>query len=179
DPGGNTIVDASGRVTIPPRTAGAAPPATAAANALPRTRACSRSPVCENRLAPGRQALQRVEWEQTLGYTFTYPYILPAGAGGVPSDSLDSKCNLWVFQRKAAGSPQLYKFDPEYKLILEIGDDVIGHQDKAHGMTMDVEENVWIADTNGATVMKLSPNGELLMTLGERGRRGDWNEAKG
>jgi hypothetical protein len=179
DPGGNTIVDANGHVTIPPRTGGAPAPAPVIANSLPRTPACSRSPVCENRLTPGRQALQRVEWEQTLGYTFTYPYVLPPGTGGVPSVALDSKGNLWAFQRKAAGSPRLYKFDPNYKLILQIGDDVIGHQDKAHGMSIDSEDNVWISDTNGATVMKLSPTGELLMTLGSRGRRGDWNEAKG
>src|ERR1051326_2251694 len=86
DPGGNTIVDREGRVTVPPRTGGAAPPAAPVTPALPRTPACSRSPVCGNRLTPGRQALQRVEWEQTLGYAFTYPYALPPGAGGVPSD---------------------------------------------------------------------------------------------
>ena len=182
DPGGNTVVDADGHVTVPARSAALARPAPTNASpapAFPRTPGCSRSPLCGNRLTPGRQALQRVEWEQTLGYTFTYPYVLPPGAGGVPSVALDSKGNLWVFQRKAAGSPQLYKFDPEYKLILQVGDDVIGHQDKAHGMAIDAEDNVWIADTNGATVMKLSPKGELLMTFGERGRRGDWNEAKG
>src|SRR4029079_16762715 len=123
---GNTVVDADGHVTVPARSAAPARPAAptaAPAPALPRTPGCSRSALCGNRLSPGRQALQRVEWEQTLGYTFTYPYILPAGAGGVPSVALDSKGNLWVFQRKAAGSPQLYKFDPEYKLILQIGDD--------------------------------------------------------
>jgi sugar lactone lactonase YvrE len=171
DPGGNTVVDADGHVTIPARSAAPARPAPTNASpapALPRTPGCSRSPLCGNRLTPGRQGLQRVEWEQTLGYTFAYPYVLPAGAGGIPSVALDSKGNLWVFQRKPAGSPQLYKFDPEYKLILQIGDDVIGHQDKAHGMAIDAEDNVWIADTNGATVMKLSPKGELLM-----------NEAKG
>jgi hypothetical protein len=130
-------------------------------------------------LSPGRQALQRVEWEQTLGYRFQYAYSLPPGSGGVPSVALDSKGNLWVFQRKAAGSPQLYKFDPNFKLMLQIGDDVIGHQDKAHGMAVDAEDNVWIADTNGATVMKLSSAGQLLMTLGVRGKRGDWNETKG
>src|SRR5499425_3367830 len=167
DPGGNTIVDAGGHVTIPPRPS-APPPAP---SALPRTPGCSHSPVCGNRLTPGRQTLQRVEWEQTLGYTFTYPYLLPAGAGGVPSVALDSKGNLWAFQRKAAGSPQLYKFDSNHKLILEIGDDVIGHQEKAHGMAVDREDNVWISDTNGATVMKLSPTGQLLVTLGVRGRR--------
>jgi sugar lactone lactonase YvrE len=46
-------------------------------------------------------------------------------------------------------------------------------------MAVDAEDNVWISDTNGGTVMKLSPGGELLMTIGMRGRRGDWNEAKG
>jgi hypothetical protein len=183
DPTGNTIVDVEGRVTVPPR--GAAPQATAAATAtqasppLPRTPGCSRSPLCGNRLTPGRQSLQRVQWEQTMGYTFTYPYALPPGSGGVPSVALDSKGNLWAFQRKAAVSPQLYKFDPGHKLILQIGDDVISHQDKAHGMAVDAEDNVWISDTNGATVIKLSPDGKLLMTLGTRGRRGDWDEAKG
>jgi len=186
DPGGNTIVDAAGRVTIPPRTGGArgattpGPTAAAASAApIPPTPACTRSPLCGNRLTPGRQTLQRVQWEQTMGYTFTYPYALPTGNGGVPAVALDSKGNLWVFQRKAAGSPQLHKFDPEHKLILQIGDDVIGHQDKAHGMAVDAEDNVWISDANGATVMKLSPKGELLMTIGVRGRRGDWDEARG
>jgi sugar lactone lactonase YvrE len=46
-------------------------------------------------------------------------------------------------------------------------------------MAVDAEDNVWISDTNGGMVMKLSPGGELLMTIGMRGRRGDWNEAKG
>jgi hypothetical protein len=182
DPGGNTVVDADGRVTVPPRGAGGgggARQTAAAAPALPRTPACSRSPLCGNRLTPGRQSLQRVQWEQALGYTFSYPYQLPPGSGGVPSVALDSKGNLWVFQRKPAGSPQLYKFDSSQKLVLQIGDDVIGHQDKAHGMAIDPDDNVWIADTNGATVMKLNPQGELLMTLGTRGRRGDWDEARG
>ena len=56
---------------------------------------------------------------------------------------------------------------------------MIGHQEKAHGMAVDAEDNVWISDANGATVMKLSPRGELLITIGMRGRRGDWNEARG
>ena len=182
DPGGNTIVDSEGRVTISQRNAGAArlvPTAVSGAALLLPTPGCGRSPLCGNRVTPGRGTLQRVEWEQTLGYTFTYPYVLREGPGGVPSVALDSKGNLWVFQRKPAGNPQLFKFDANRKLVLQIGDDVIGHQDKAHGMVVDSEDNVWIADANGATVMKLSPAGQLLMTIGTRGRRGDWDEAKG
>ncbi|MFP5206762.1 MAG: hypothetical protein ACLGSH_15520 [Acidobacteriota bacterium] len=145
---------------------------------------CRRSPVCDNRMTNGlgprgRQDLQRVEWQPTLGYTFLYPYVLPAGMGGVPAVALDSKGNLWVLQRRQPGSPQLMKFNPARKLILTVGDDVIGHQEKAHGMAVDGEDNVWICDANGATVMQISPEGKLLKTIGVRNRRGDWDEANG
>src|SRR5215471_21851166 len=62
DPGGRTVVEPGGRVTI--RDAGgvaaggggrdAAPPAAARTSAPPATPACSRSPVCDNRLGPAR-----------------------------------------------------------------------------------------------------------------------------
>src|SRR5262245_32242834 len=181
DPTGRTIVDASGRVTVPPRgdggrSATGAAPAGAMAGETPP---CRRSPVCGSRLGRARQSLQRVQWKQTLGYTFTYPYTLPPGFGGVPAVALDSKSNLWAFQRADAGKPQLFKFDPGYKLILQVGPDVIGYQVKAHGMAVDADDNVWITSANGATVMKISPEGKLLLTIGQRGKRGDWDEAKG
>ena len=114
-----------------------------------------------------------------MGYAFTYPYVLPPGPGGVPAVALDSKGNLWAFQRADAGKPQLFKFDPNHKLILQVGPDVIGYQDKAHGMAVDAEDNVWITAATSATVMKISPEGKLLLTIGTPGRRGDWDEAKG
>jgi DNA-binding beta-propeller fold protein YncE len=143
------------------------------------TPGCSHSTICGRRGGKERGQMQRVEWKPNLGYTFTYPIVLPPGEGGVPAVALDSKGNLWVFQRKAAGMPQLFKFDPNHKMILQVGDDVIGHQDKAHGMAVDADDNVWICDAGSATVMKLSPEGKLLMTIGVRGHRGDWDEAKG
>ena len=176
DPTGRTIVDANGQVTVPPR--GSSPGAVSPPG-IDATPACRRSPLCGRRLGPPRQSLQRVQWEQTMGYTFTYPYVLPPGFGGVPAVALDSKGNLWVFQRADPGKPQLFKFDANAKLILQVGPDVIGYQDKAHGMAVDAEDNVWITAANGATVMKISPEGTLLLTVGVRGRRGDWDEAKG
>jgi NHL repeat-containing protein len=175
DPGGRTVVEPGGHVTVPPRS-GSGGLGAPAAGATP---ACRHSPLCGNRLGRARQTLQRVQWKQTLGYTFTYPYVLPPGFGGVPAVALDSKGNLWVLQRADAGKPQLFKFDPNYTLVHQVGPDVIGYQDKAHGMAVDAEDNVWITAANGATVMKLSPEGKLLMTIGVSGRRGDWNEAKG
>jgi hypothetical protein len=119
----------------------------------------------------------RVEWKQTMGYTYAYPVDLPEGGGGVSAVKIDSKGNMWVFQRNGVGKPQLFEFSSTRKLIRSIGEDVIGHQDKAHGMAIDAEDNVWICDANGATIMKLSPEGQLLTTLGVKGKRGDWNEA--
>jgi hypothetical protein len=178
DPTGRTIVDTSGHVTIPPKTTDIG------GNAMGSLPPCSHSPVCDNRMINGtgprsRQDLQRVEWEPDPGYAFTYPYVLPPGFGGVPAVALDSRGNLWVFQRRAIGSPQLMKFDPQHRLILKVGDEVIGHQEKPHGMAVDAEDNVWICGANSSTVMKLSPEGKLLATIGVRNQRGDWDEARG
>jgi DNA-binding beta-propeller fold protein YncE len=104
---------------------------------------------------------------------------LPAGGGGAPSVAIDSKDNIWVFQRNAPGRPALFEYGPDYKLIHTVGEDVIGHQEKAHGIAVDADDNVWICDANGATVMKISPQGKLLLTLGVKGQRGDWDEGKG
>jgi NHL repeat-containing protein len=185
DPTGRTIVDSNGRVTVPPRgnngrgAAGTTATAAPSAASTAETPACRRSPLCGNRLGRARQSLQRVEWKQTMGYSFAYPYVLPPGPGGVPAVALDSNGNLWALQRADAGKPQLFKFDANHKLMLQIGPDVIGYQDKAHGMAVDAEDNVWITAANGATVMKISPDGKLLLTVGQRGRRGDWDEARG
>jgi sugar lactone lactonase YvrE len=170
DPGGRLIVGPGGKVAQ-----GSAGGAIATPPAVP---GCSRAPVCGNRSDGPRSGLQRVEWKQTMGYVPIYPVDLPAGGGGVSAVKIDSKGNLWAFQRNAVGNPQVFEFGPDRKLIRTIGDDVIGHQEKAHGMTIDAEDNVWICDANGSTIMKLSPEGKLLMTIGVKGRRGDWSEAK-
>ena len=176
DPGGRLVVGPGGRVIGAPGGAGRGTMAAPAAGVVPP---CSHSPVCGNRLGGARSALQRVQWRQTMGFTYAYPFDLPEGGGGVSAVGINSKGDLWVFQRNAAGKPQLFQFGPDRKLVRTIGDDVIGHQEKAHGMAIDAEGNVWICDANGATVMKLSPEGKLLATMGVRGKRGDWDEAKG
>ncbi len=174
DPGGRTRVDADGTVTVIPRDELAGYYTSSG-----DTPGCGRSPICGKKDGRTRQDLQRVQWEQKLGYTFSYLELLPPGPGGVPAVALDSKKNLWVFQRAVAGRPQLFKFGPDSRLLLTVDPGVIGYQDKAHGMAVDPEDNVWICATNGSTVMKISPEGELLLTVGEPGRRGDWDEGRG
>jgi sugar lactone lactonase YvrE len=155
----------------------APPPAATVKSPVPR---CAHSPLCSTNRGGGKPVVQRVVWNQTLGYTFAYPFILPVDAhGGVSGVAADSKDNLWVFERNAPGQPQLFEFDARHKLIRTIGPDVIGYIYKAHGIAVDAEDNVWICDADGSVVMKLSPQGKLLLTLGVREKRGDWDEARG
>lgn len=171
DPGGRTSTDANGVVTILPRPANGPFAAGARVSA-----GCTRSTACQNRYGPSRSEMQRVQYEQKMGYTFEYPVHLPDGIGGVPAVARDSKGNVWVFQRRIAGQAQLMKYDSNWKPLLSVGDDVIGHHDKAHGMAVDSEDNVYVMDTANATVKKVSPEGKLLQTIGEWGRPGDWVE---
>ena len=184
DPTGRTIVDANGGVTVPPRGGGPGAAANAAPTAIPApavadTPACRRSPLCGKRLAaPASRCSECSGSRRWATRSRIRTCCLPASAA-FPRSRSTHKDNLWVFQRADPGKPQLFKFDPNHKLILQVGPDVIGYQDKAHGMAVDAEDNVWITAASSATVMKISPEGKLLLTLGERGRRGDWDEAKG
>ena len=147
---------------------------------------CIHSTICdpEHGGSSNRGQLQRVQWKQTIGYSFSYPFKLQYTDdngpyhSGVPAVGTDSKGNFWVFQRNLPGEPQLFKFDASYKQILAVGDNVIGHQEKPHGLAVDGDDNVWIVDADAATVMKLSPEGKLLKTFGTKLHRGDWDEAK-
>ena len=140
--------------------------------------ACARSPICG--WGRGRNLITHEVRTPDLGFTYAYPFALPDGlTGGVSAVAINSKGHLFAFQRNPAGKPQLFEFDEDHKLVRTIREDLIGHQNKAHGMSIDVEDNIWICDENGDTVMKLNPEGKLLMTLGVKGKRGDWDEAKG
>jgi sugar lactone lactonase YvrE len=139
---------------------------------------CTHSPICA--WGRGRDAIVHEQRKPDMGFTFAYPFALPDGlSGGVSAVALNSKEHLFAFQRNPAGKPQLFEFDQNHKLVRTIGEDVIGHQNKAHGMAIDAQDNIWICDENGDTVIKLSPEGKLLMTIGVKGQRGDWDEAKG
>lgn len=139
---------------------------------------CSRSPICDNPLGGRRTDLMRVEWKQTMGYRYAYPIDLPRG-GGASGVGIDSHGNIWVLQRAAPSKPPLLEFDRNFKLVRTVDETVIGRLEKAHGIKVDRQDNVWITDANKSVVLKISPQGKLLMTLGVRGHRGDWNESAG
>ena len=56
------------------------------------------------------------------------------------------------------------------KLLREWG---AGQFAMPHGLSVDHQDNVWVTDVALHQVFKYSPDGKLLLTLGERGRPGD------
>lgn len=83
------------------------------------------------------------------------------GATGV---DLDSQGRVWVLHRGMEQS--VVALDPETgEILASFGGGMFLN---AHGLAVDGEDNIWITDTNAHQVHKFSPDGELLLTLGER-----------
>ena len=46
-------------------------------------------------------------------------------------------------------------------------------------MGIDAEDNIWVTDQFGPTVMEFSPEARLLKTIDVKGKSAVWDEAKG
>jgi hypothetical protein len=145
--------------------------------------ACKGSAIClmdYTQMGGVPDGIQRVIWRTTMGYTFSYPLQLPEGGGNVAAASVDSHDNVWVYQRNTGNTPSLLKFGPDNKLLLSVDPALTNARPfRAHDMKVDADDNVWAVDESGAIVQKFSPDGKLLQTIGVKGKRGDWDEAKG
>lgn len=104
--------------------------------------------------------------------------------------------SVWVVERCGANScagsdlPVVLKFDPSGRLVRSFG---AGMFIFPHGIHVDREGNVWVTDARAATpqeierfpqargkghqVIKFSPEGKVLLTLGRAGVAGDPPEA--
>jgi len=74
------------------------------------------------------------------------------------------------------GQQAFFEFDEHGKYIRSFGDKLFT---RAHGLRIDRDGNMWTTDVGAHTVMKFSPQGDLLLTLGTKGEAGEWNEATG
>ena len=114
--------------------------------------------------------------------------------------------NIWVFHRcfndqpngdatclnRGEANPPILEFDPSGKLLKTLGVGLFAHP---HGFTVDRDGNIWATDTNdedtilgmpaknaqgvtfGQQVLKISPAGKVLMTIGSSGVRGTGPDA--
>lgn len=102
------------------------------------------------------------------------PLTLPAGTTmGAPSSvAFTSKGHLLVLNR---GPRAITEFDADGKFIRSFGEGFI----RPHGLALDREGNIWATDGTRQVVVKFSPEGQVLLTLGTMGEAGEWNEATG
>jgi DNA-binding beta-propeller fold protein YncE len=98
---------------------------------------------------------------------------LPAGItmGAPASVAFDSRGDLFVLNR---GPQPLLEFDSNGTFVRALGE---GLFTRSHGLRIDREGNIWATDVSAHFVVKLSPQGEVLLTLGTKGQAGEWNEA--
>src|SRR5215469_15543903 len=88
--------------------------------------------------------------------------------------------SIWAFERCGGNClnsdlPAVLEFDPDGKLIKSFGAAMFVFP---HGIAVDKDGNVYVADANGKNgkgdvVVKFSPEGKVLLTLGHPGMPGD------
>jgi sugar lactone lactonase YvrE len=110
--------------------------------------------------------------------------------------------NIWVFHRcfndkpngdatcvnRGDANPPILEFNPAGRLLRSFGAGLFAHP---HGFTVDKDGNIWTTDTNdaetilgmpaknvqgvtmGQAVLKISPAGKVLMTIGTQGAGGN------
>jgi sugar lactone lactonase YvrE len=129
----------------------------------------------------------------------TLPKTMNGGRWGeVIRVHVDAKGDVWVFHRcfnvvpagsatcvaRGAENPPILKFSPEGRLLKSFGAGLFAYP---HGFTVDKDGNLWTTDVNdqeailgvsaknadgvvmGQEVLKLSPEGKVLMVLGKEG----------
>ena len=96
---------------------------------------------------------------------------LPSGQklGAVSGVATDARGNVLVFHRGDAQRPVLV-FDKSGALLRSFG---AGLFTSTHGLLVDPDGNVWTTDNANHTVVKFSPDGKVLLTLGEKDVPGD------
>jgi len=91
--------------------------------------------------------------------------------------------SMWIYDRCGGNSCEgshiapLNKYDASGRVVASLA---AGMTNFPHGLFVDKDDNIWITDgradkakKTGHTVMKLSPDGKVLMTLGTPGQAGE------
>ena len=77
----------------------------------------------------------------------------------------NSKGHIFIFTR--SGDTRLFEFDQNGTFVREIGQGLYGFE-MAHGVRVDAQDNIWTVDEGTNMVVKFSPEGRVLMTMGRR-----------
>jgi DNA-binding beta-propeller fold protein YncE len=88
----------------------------------------------------------------------------PSGTnfGEASGIAVNSKGHIFLFQRV---KPMLAEYDQQGKFIRSIGDGLFEHP---HGLRIDPDDNLWTTDDGSHLVLKLTPEGRVLLVLGRK-----------
>ena len=124
---------------------------------------------------------------ETVENYFTLPDGRTWGSTSAVDIDIDGT-SIWVAERCGANNcassdlPAVLKFDAQGNLVKSFGEGMFLFP---HGIHVDSEGNVWVTDAQGPNgedpnrdgkghqVIKFSPDGDVLLTLGEAGVAGD------
>jgi imidazolonepropionase-like amidohydrolase len=84
----------------------------------------------------------------------------------VTAASADADGNLFVFRR---AQPPILQLNASGEFVRGLGEGLIA---AAHGLRVDAQGFVWVADVRGHTVYKMDRSGRVLLTLGKKGVSG-------
>jgi len=107
-----------------------------------------------------------------LGYTPVLDiFKLPQGInfGACSGVAVNSKGHILVFNR---GKHVLMEFDGNGDYIRSLADGIFTNP---HGLRVDAEDNIWATDNVSNIVVKMDPDGRVLMVLGIKGSAQDWH----
>src|SRR6476620_3078546 len=79
--------------------------------------------------------------------------------------STNSKGNIYIYHR--AYETRLFEYSPQGVFVREIGRYNYGFA-FAHSVRVDAQDNIWAVDEGTDTIVKFSPAGKVLMTIGRR-----------
>jgi DNA-binding beta-propeller fold protein YncE len=98
------------------------------------------------------------------------PDTMPEGwkFGRVSAVATDSEAEVYVFQRGKKADPVVV-FDSKGRFLRSWGKDLFGNP---HGLRVDKDNYVWVTDNGDHQVMKFDRQGNLLLTLGIKGKPG-------
>ena len=77
----------------------------------------------------------------------------------------NSKGNIYIYHR--AYETRLFEYSPQGSFMREIGRNNYGFA-FAHSVRVDAEDNIWAVDEGTDMLVKFSPEGRVLMTIGRR-----------
>ena len=121
---------------------------------------------------------------QDISYREVSGWIQPPNAralGSVSSVHPDGENNLWIAERCGQNScvgrdslAPVHMYDPAGRWVRGFGEGLFVWP---HGIYVDADGNIWVTDADGEgprghQVFKFSPDGDILMTLGEAGVAG-------